>query len=293
MRSHTLSIRAMLLACLALGAICPTPASLAQGNKIRLPVRVHIMTDLIMIHAPTALAGGSSGEAIARATMTPWLRATDVPAVFQEVNLIWKQANVEFYVESIVEHRNQGSVEDISYVILAKRTPDSNGKNRSDPNRIPRIYNCFDSSKHHPVIQNVYFFNFTGNTSQGYAGIPGRPGSPYLESNYVVVGIWTNKSNNGGPPIRGEITERQPAPNAGVAAALKLAPPQGQNYFRKGSIGRTVAHELGHNLELPHGQDRTNYGRLMGGVSGHGYRLTPDEVNKARSAAAVRARQAG
>ena len=56
--------------------------------------------------------------------------------------------------------------------------------------------------------------------------------------------------------------------------------------MKVGSLARTIAHELGHNLGLSH-PDRSEIspvGRLMGGAK-QGYALTPEEIAKARAVA--------
>lgn len=289
MTKRKIKIPALLVIVAAIVAVMTT-STFAQGNseKIRLPVRVHIMTDLAMPHTPTILAGNRSGAAIIAATMTSWFTRDDVAPVFSEVNLIWRQANIEFYVESIVEHQNHGDTDSIASVILVGRDQEGH----ADPSRIPKIYSCFDASKHHSVIQNLYFFPFTGNTSQGYAGIPGRPGTPYLDSNYVVVGIWSNKYTDGRAPYKTTIFERHPALLITNPRASSLEPQSIGNFFERGSLGRTCAHELGHNLNLSH-VSKSQSGRLMGGGSPQGYLLSADEIADARAAATIRRQRAG
>lgn len=238
---------------------------LTSNGLIRLPLRVHLMTELKMAHP--------SGR------MGCWLKEdAEVQAVVREVNLIWKQANIEWFVESVVRHTPY-SVDSSAteYIVNAKR--DENG--RADRARIPKVYSHFDKSKHHPRMQNLYFFPFIGNTSQGNAGDPYDRANDL--SHHAVVGIWSNKYSDG-TPYRTEIIERA---NKGVADSR----PQLGNYFEKGSLGRTCAHELGHHLGLGHPNRDTQkeFKRLMGG-SDPAYSLTRDEVIRARSAATSRAK---
>lgn len=290
MRLHQ-PIRAALAMVLGLLVVLTASRASAQANeKIRLPLRIHVMTGLNLVHTPTFLRTKSAGTAMmpdwfSRPIVGQVLGLGNVGEVLREVNLIWRQANIEFYVESVVRHTNRGSSADINYILNAGR--DANG--RSDPNRIPRVYNCFDRTKHNSKIQNVYFFPFIGNISQGYAGDPNNRRGGLTASNYVVVGTWSNKANRGGAPYRTAIRERTPVIPS-LAAAIAKTPPQDANYFSKGSLGRTVAHELGHNLGLSH--PRGTVGRLMGGRV-KGYRLTAQEIATARRAAKDRKRRAG
>lgn len=240
----------------------------SEEGTIRLPLRVHIMTHLKIPH-PTNRAE----------PLECWLRESDVNAVVSEINLIWKQAKIEWFVESIVEHRGATTKTDaIDYIVHAER--DANG--RSDPNRIPKVYSFFDAGKQHPAIQNLYVFPFIGNTSQGYAGDPNDRKVRSIKSNHAVVGIWSNKGSGGGQPYRTAIKER---PRSG----LGNTPPQKENFFHEGSLGRTCAHELGHHLGLAHPNKETQsvFKRLMGGKK-PGYRLTPDEIATARTQARKR-----
>lgn len=146
----------------------------------------------------------------------------------------------------------------------------------ANPIRISHIYVCFDESKHHPTIENLYFFPFTGNTSQGYAGDPNNRGGNLTDSNYAVVGFWSNKHNQARMPESTLIQERLNNSMLGVPPQLV------SNYFNRGSIGRTCAYELGHNLGLKH-PSRDVKGRLMGGGRPRSDFLNPEEIAKARA----------
>ena len=78
---------------------------------------------------------------------------------------------------------------------------------------------------------------------------------------HSVVGTWTNKFNGGGIPEKTLLTENQSA-------------------FNRGSLSRTISHEIGHVLNLSHNE--CSYGCLMGGTESDGYFLTEGQVVKAR-----------
>lgn len=235
-----------------------------EQGKIRLPLRVHIMTELRINHPKRPL--------------TCWFEPSYVDDIIKEVNLIWRQANIEWFVESIVEHKPvaKNAEAAIRQIVDAKRDSDGN----SDPDRIPKVYSFFDADKHYPVIQNLYFFPFIGNTSQGYANDPNTDDG--RTSNHAVVGTWSNKVCDDGVPYRTTIGERS---RYGTPNTL----PQKDNYFEKGSLGRTCAHELGHhmNLDHPKPETQTSFRRLMGGKR-KGYLLTPEEIVTARREALKR-----
>jgi hypothetical protein len=115
-----------------------------------------------------------------------------------------------------------------------------------------------DPAQRHPTAHNVYLLPYIGATYQGYAQLGGTQ---------VVVGAWTDKPSRGEkPPVKTLLVEPEP--------------------MKFGSLARTIAHELGHNLGLSH-PDKSEVsavGRLMGGAK-QGYGLTPEEIAKARQTA--------
>ena len=83
----------------------------------------------------------------------------------------------------------------------------------------------------------------------------------------AVIGVWTDKPSHGkNPPVKTLLIEPEP--------------------MKVGSLARTIAHELGHNLGLAHPPkgEPSPVGRLMGGGK-QGYALMPAEITKARQTA--------
>ena len=139
---------------------------------------------------------------------------------------------------------------------MENATRDENG--HSDDARLAPLYSFMDPNYRSRRSQlgtnlfHIYIYPFIGNTSQGNAmrdfGF------------HTVVGSWSNKHNGGGVPARRKNTE---SPSNCV----------------DGSLGRTIAHELGHVLSLQHNQC-TNC--LMDSC---GYKITSSQISTARAEA--------
>ena len=214
----------------------------ADANAIiKLPIRFHIL------HGVTVEKKGVN--------MNMWIKDSHIhDTIMPELNRIWKPAKIEWYVESIAEEiiSEVSDEQNKAINLISNSKRDQNGK--SDPRRIPLIYDFFDEKKNKSDSYNIYLFPYIGETSQGNA--KGR--------NRAIVGVWTDKPSRGTRlPIRFQLSEKLP--------------------FKIGSIARTCAHELGHNLGLRH-PDKSKQkitGRLMGGRR-HGYLLTDPEIVTAR-----------
>ena len=125
---------------------------------------------------------------------------------------------------------------------------------------MPLIRAFYNGDLQHSTAHNLHLFPYLGTTSQGNARLGG---------NEAYVGIWTDKPSGGArPPQRTLLAEPLP--------------------FKIGSLGRTCAHELGHNLNLQHPDKANKFPHLM---SGGGYGLTAAEIATARIAALARAQE--
>ena len=215
---------------------------------IELNLRIHLMRDITMNHS-TGLS------------MNTWVSVSDVSeTIMVEINDIWQQANIHWLVESIIEEdvvKGDTYEESIAFIASTKR--DSEG--HSDPARLPHLYSLMQPqymSTTDEIGENlfhIYLFPFIGNTSQGNA---------MRDFNFhSVVGTWSNKHNGGGIPEKTLLVENQ-------------------NLFDRGSLSRTISHEIGHVLNLHHNECNVNC--LMGGGSS-GYSLTEAQITAARLAA--------
>lgn len=211
---------------------------------IQVPVRLHLVTGLIVPKGEQALAG--------------WVTPADLEnTVMPEVNRIWRPAGIEFVVEQVVSAAGAqpaNRAELLGRIAAARRNEDGH------PDfRIVRLYEeLLDFSAESRSAVNVHLVPYLGETYQGVA-MPRR--------RRVLVGEWSDKASGARqPPRRVNLAEEEP--------------------FREGSLGRTLAHELGHIVGLKHpSRDRLpGPDRLMGGGR-PGYHLTEEEIAAARSEA--------
>lgn len=187
--------------------------------------------------------------------MYSWVRAEDVSnTIMPEINRIWRKAGIVFKLENIFQNPGtnpQDKSKLIVDIIDARR--DSQGK--SDPKRIKKLNKLINWDNLHPNAINVYLVPYLGEKSQGNA----KP-----RHRLVLIGQWTDKSSKArNAPEKFQLTESMP--------------------FKKGSLSRTVAHEIGHVLGLKHPDKKTQstFGLLMGGKKA-GYSLTQTEIETAR-----------
>lgn len=213
-----------------------------ENNFIKLNLRVHIMKSSPWVH-PSGVE------------MNSWVTPSNVTnTILPELNSIWSQAGVEWNLESVLEEdvaKFDGYEDSINFVINTAR--DENG--RSDPARLPHLYDLMPTASRGTANEtdlnlfHIYLFPFIGNTSQGNA----------MKSfnNNSVLGTWSNKHNGGGNPERTLLTENQDS-------------------FVRGSLSRTMAHELGHILNLAHSQCDSCL------MSGNRYSITEEQIEIAQ-----------
>lgn len=203
----------------------------------------------IAFHIITGLA-----MSVKERSLGMWVTCEDIAnAIIPEINRIWRGAGISFAVKSCANEpslnpRNKREL--ITVIEEARRGEDSD--------RQSSISKLINQNLRDNTALNVYLLPFIGSAYQGYATIGG---------NTAVVSVWSDKESGGRePPMQVLLVEPRP--------------------MRKGSLARTIAHELGHNLSLRHPPKNipNPTPRLMGG-SIQGYELTSEEVTSARDQA--------
>lgn len=183
--------------------------------------------------------------------MESWVTKDNIrQTIIPELNHIWEPSGITFEVENTfitpaLECNHKHKIIDK----IVKTT-------REDLSGLVKRHNeLIDFRKDDARLINIYFVPYMAQTIQGVA-IP--------KISRCIIGQYSDKSTRAQqPPIKRLLTEPLP--------------------FKKGSISRTIGHEVGHILGLDHPDKASQkiFHRLMGGRK-HGYRLTEDEVKMAR-----------
>ncbi len=151
-------------------------ASAADTKHIRLPIRVHLVSDLPMAKKGVLMTNWVTPEMIAK-------------TVLPEVNRIWSGAGIEWTLRGVTPSttKGEGRAQTIAYVLQARRN--ANGK--SDPERVRKLRGILETDKADARAVNVHVIPYLGETSQGVAS-PGRK--------QVIMGQWTDKPSRGRRP---------------------------------------------------------------------------------------------
>ncbi len=232
----------------------------SSEELIELNVRVHLMRDQAWVHASGAemTTDHISPEAVAR-------------VLLPEVNRIWAPARIRWRLESVREEqvvRTATYERDKAHVLATGR----NSMGRADPSRLPALHRMMDErTRATPEdagagmsLFHVYLFPFIGNTSQGNA----MRGFDFN----TVVGVWSNK-------------HKRHRPMQAYCAPQRRSLTEPWDAFQVGSVGQSVAHELGHVLGLRHDRCQPAGACLM---QSNGYPLNDAQICTSRRVAEQR-----
>ena len=123
---------------------------------IQLPLRVFLISNLTMNREDEE--------------MEVWVKPADFEKkILPEINRIWKQANVEWVLESIQVQpapdlpNREKMIESIE-----------NATRDSSPQRVPNILRLCSAARGHSKVNNLYLFPYVGQTQQGFASQGGN-----------------------------------------------------------------------------------------------------------------------
>ena len=190
--------------------------------------------------------------------MDSWVTPVDIRhKLLEEINTIWRPAGINFIVEDVIYSpalRPQNRQKLVQNIVNAQR--DAQGK--ADAKRIKSLNRLIDWQNHRQDTINIYLVPYLGEKSNGNASV---------KNNRIFVGQWSDKHSKARiSPEKRQLVEPRP--------------------MHKGSIARTIAHEIGHifRLKHPNKEYQREFNLLMGGRKS-GYVLTQQQIAIARDAA--------
>ncbi len=268
MKLHTLFATTLLTLCLGATAYAKD-----KDKNLRLPLCVHIVTGVDMIREP---------KSAKPTVMNMPVTIADGEAIMKQVNEIWAPAGIEWVTDpderggGIVidkaggRKRSAKELEELAKLVVAReREEDTDCMTKvfpalADPSNNDSIKPDGTRGKARKPIYHLYLFPYVGQTLQGTANRPGT---------FAVVGVFSDKSPNkeGLPKQRPFIIPAKTQP--------VLSP---KNFPKDGALSATIAHELGHNLNLTHEADGMDDNLMKGHVK---LRLSQRQIDIAHTQA--------
>jgi len=257
----------MPVACFLLAVILLASPTTHAADKLELKLHVHIM-DVNFKPKGEKLNNKHINRAIIQKEVMP------------EINKIYEQADISFRLASV----DRLKIQKQDYPIIPEGFPSNRVSLKRLVDQAVRVEGKSDEKRQVALMMflqkkdkiprsewgtdnlHIYLWPFIGNTSQGNAT---RAGDGKSYAFHTAVGTWSNKHNDGGTPERALITESWNGVNTRIT---------------RGSLSRTIAHELGHVIGMGHNACEGNC--LMGPT--HGYKMTPQQIETIRSIATAR-----
>ncbi|YCM42659.1 S8 family serine peptidase [Verrucomicrobiaceae bacterium 227] len=249
----------------------------AEVETLKLPLRVHLVTDVEMVRElerPDAKA--------VKTVMGMPLTVETARPIMAQVNAIWAPAGIEWVTDpgqggggivsekaggghlgkeelkalaEAVVGRERGSRKPYMSRIFPRLADPANNESIGDDGR----FNQAKAERYH-----LYLFPYVGQTLQGTAQLPGTFG---------IVGVYSDKRphQKGLPKLRPFVIPAKAEPVLSIP-----------NFPKAGALSATIAHELGHNLSLTHVDEGLKDNLMKGHVK---IRLAASQIAQAREQA--------
>lgn len=248
------------------------------AEMIRLPLRVHLVQGADFTRT---VQFGATGIPL---PVKMDVSIKEAGLMIAEVNALWAKADIEWVTDTakngggIVTERSGGGrlsaarLEQLKAAMWARsRGEEVDSTMRdvfpalADPNNNETIGPDGQFNGATPKMYHLYIFPFVGQTLQGTAFTPGT---------FAIVGAYSDKK-----PNTPGIPQARPRYIFAGRSALEIA---ATRFPAQGALSATIAHELGHNLSLPH----NDFGDPENLMKGH-VKLTlhQAQINQARAQA--------